>query len=666
MRKIVVLSCAMIFAVSAKSACAIADSAAVVREVVVVGNGRHTEAVVSQRIGAKEIERTGSRSVADAMRYFAGVQIKDYGGVGGVKTVDIRSMGSNHLGVYYDGVEIGNAQNGQTDLGQLSLDNIEAIELYNGQKGSIFMPASNFAGASSVYIQTRKPRFADSNTTNLNVKGTLASSDTYRLSMLAEHRFSPRLSGALSIGGLLSSGRYRFRYRRKNQDGTVAYDTTAVRQNGDIWAMRAEANLFGTTDGGEWAVKAYTYNSERGIPGAIVNNVWRRGERQWDHNNFVQAYFATEISTVLSAKWLAKYAYYNTRYVNNDSTKMIVDNRYSQHEAYLSASAVAQFTPWLSASAAYDFKWNKLGSDMPRFVYPHRYTNMLSVASAVSSRYFKAQASVVGVAVADHTEKLVDKPSAKVITPAVYVSYFPFGTAQLVVRAFAKRSFRMPTFNDLYYTDMGNAMLKPEKAMQLNVGFSSTTRWAGIIRQLNVRADAYINNVDDKIVAYPKGEQFRWTMLNLGKVRIKGVDTEVEMTAHPAKGLVVTGRLQYTYQKAYDITDPSTSYYGHQIPYVPWHSGSATLNAEWGAFNINYSFIYAGERYSQRENIRFNHVQPWYTSDVAMTCKFAVGGTVLRVSAEVNNLFSQDYDVILNYPMPKRNYSLSVAVDVFN
>ena len=48
-------------------------------------------------------------------------------------------MGTNHTGVVYDGVELGNAQNGQIDLGQFSLDNIEALSLYNGQKSEILL-----------------------------------------------------------------------------------------------------------------------------------------------------------------------------------------------------------------------------------------------------------------------------------------------------------------------------------------------------------------------------------------------------------------------------------------------------------------------------------------------------------------------------------------------
>ena len=37
-------------------------------------------------------------------------------------------------------------------------------------------------------------------------------------------------------------------------------------------------------------------------------------------------------------------------------------------------------------------------------------------------------------------------------------------------------------------------------------------------------------HVTDKIIAYPKGQQFRWTMLNLGTVKINGVDAKVDMS----------------------------------------------------------------------------------------------------------------------------------------
>ena len=75
----------------------------------------------------------------------AGVQIKDYGGIGGLKTINVRSMGTQHVGVFYDGVQLGNAQNGQVDLGKYSLDNMAAVTLYNGQKSSGVQSAKDYA-----------------------------------------------------------------------------------------------------------------------------------------------------------------------------------------------------------------------------------------------------------------------------------------------------------------------------------------------------------------------------------------------------------------------------------------------------------------------------------------------------------------------------------------
>lgn len=82
------------------------------REVVVEARKPGEDLIPAQTLSGEELHRLNSNSVADALRYFSGVQVKDYGGVGGIKTVNIRSMGTNHTGVVYDGVELGNAQNG--------------------------------------------------------------------------------------------------------------------------------------------------------------------------------------------------------------------------------------------------------------------------------------------------------------------------------------------------------------------------------------------------------------------------------------------------------------------------------------------------------------------------------------------------------------------------
>ena len=190
------------------------DSTHHVGEVVVVARLTQREVIPSHVMKGEQLERLNSHSIADALRYFAGVQLKDYGGVGGIKTVNVRSMGSSHLGIFYDGVELGNAQNGQVDLGQFSLDNVEEISLYNGQKSAIFQPASEFASAGAVYIRTRRPLFVDDETYHLKLKAKYGSSDMIRVGGLWEQKLASQVSSSVSAEALNSSGKYKFRYER--------------------------------------------------------------------------------------------------------------------------------------------------------------------------------------------------------------------------------------------------------------------------------------------------------------------------------------------------------------------------------------------------------------------------------------------------------------------
>jgi len=633
-------------------------------ELVVTATRPGSDIIPAQTLTGDELKGLNSNSVADALRYFSGVQVKDYGGVGGIKTVNIRSMGTNHTGVVYDGVELGNAQNGQIDLGQFSLDNIEALSLYNGQKSEILQPAKDFGSAGTIYMRTRTPHFGEGETYHARLTVRTGSFDLLNPSALVEVKLSETVKASLSAEWVNSSGKYKFRYRRVNPAGELAYDTVATRENGDINATRLELNTYGTLRNGNWMAKVYNYNSERGVPGAIVNNVWRRGERIWDTNSFVQGRYSGYFGKFSTLNNL-KYSAYRTHYVNNDDKQIKIDNLYRQKEIYFSTANEYEVNDWWRVSASYDFMWNTLDADVYGFVKPDRYSNFLSVATAFDLDRFRAQASCLGTFIHDEIKGQEAPADKHVFTPAVFASFNPLHNRDFSLRAFFKQSFRMPTFNDLYYADMGNSKLNPERVTQYNVGLlydhRSTT---AVICAARVGADIYYNRVKDKIVAYPKGQQFRWTMLNLGLVDIRGVDVSALITLNPWHDLYITARAQYTFQRAIDVTDPSDNYYRDQIPYIPRNSGAAVANVQWRGWGLNYSWIYVGERYNQQENIRYNYTQPWYTSDVSLSKDLRLGRITLRALLEVNNLLSQDYDVILNYPMPKRNFRITLTAEI--
>jgi outer membrane receptor protein involved in Fe transport len=218
---------------------------------------------------------------------------------------------------------------------------------------------------------------------------------------------------------------------------------------------------------------------------------------------------------------------------------------------------------------------------------------------------------------------------------------------------------------------VGNISLRPEYTTQYNLGFLYNREWSrGPVARLNVRADAYYNEVTDKIIAVPKGNgQYRWMMMNIGYVEIRGVDVSAQIDWALPYGIQLHTSLNYTFQKAQDFSDPSDNdpeagTWGRQIAYIPWHNGSAVANLRWRSWDMNYSFIYTGERYHNSSNIRENYEQPWYTHDLTMGTTFRYMKLKGKISAEVNNVFNQYYDVVLNYPMPGRNYKLILKLEI--
>ncbi|NDV68742.1 TonB-dependent receptor [Dysgonomonas sp. 25] len=638
-----------------------------------------TEVIPVQSLSGQKLERMNSLSVADALRYFAGVQVKDYGGLGGLKTIDVRNMGTHHIGNFYDGIEIGNAQNGVVDMGRFSLDDMESISLYNGQKSEIFQSAKEFMSASTVYMWSKKPKFKEGKNTNLTLRYRTMSIDYINPSLRLEQKLSDKVSMNVSGEYQKSNGRYKYHYKRVFPDGSTAYDTTAIRKNSDIEAFRIETGVYGQITDGSWYAKLYYYDSDRGSPGAIVAGKFSDGYRQSDRSFFAQGRLTKDIDEKyhlqVKGKFSFDYLHYlaqDTTEVNNEGAKESLwsNDRYYQQEAYLSVINLYNINSWWDVSLSADYQWNKLNGTRKyiktKFPYPRRNSIVASLATSVDLGKVKAMASIVGNYIDESVKDDTKTENKRVVTPAAFIGYKPFEDYDFNLRAFAKRSFRMPTFNDMYYAQVGSSTLKPEYMNQYNIGFTYARQFnnSPFFDSFTLQADAYITRTKDKIIASPTGSLFRWMMSNTGKVKGRGIETVANIGMHVGKVKLATN-LSYTYSSARDYSNKWLTSYGDQIPYTPWHSGSAVLNTTYKTWDLNYSFIYVGKRYNGGvNNIPVNRVQPWYTHDISLQKKFHINDIAAKVSVEVNNLLAQDYEVIYNYPMPLRTFRFTFSIDL--
>lgn len=621
----------------------------------------------------------GGVSAAEAMKGLGGLQVKDYGGAGGLKTIDVRSLGSAHTAVFLDGIAVDNAQNQQVDLGRFSTEGLSGISLYAGQASASLMSAREYGSAASVYLETARPQWGKESR-HLSARVRAGSFGTFSPSVVWEQRLSARLALRAAAEGTVSHGRYPFRARHIQQgaDGLWrGYDTVLVRENGDLSCLRAEVHFFGEVPRGEWSAKGYAYLSDRGYPGPVVRRpeaVPLSADRQSDADFFLQGDFRKRLTSRYSLRARGRLAETRTRYATHPEINPMAipyDNHYRQRQGYVSVAHQYLWTSALSFQAATDLQYQTLVADIAQFVPPERMTFYGAGAVRWAGARFRATGSLLYTVATDRFRAGEDvgggfrqeDRTRTAWTPALVLSYEPWKC--LTLSGFLKRSCRMPSFNDLYYTLVGNSRLLPEYADQADLAVKLNLPLAPW--RFSLSGECWRNRVRDKIIAVPTANQFRWSMYNIGKVDITG--TDVVMTLRREAPLQAGISLRYTFQRALDRTDADALTFGQQIPYVPLHSGTVTLDIAWRGWAAECVTLLTGRRFSSSANLPEYAVAPWTTTDLSVSHDFTKmpgraghkgKGVTLRLS--VNNLFGRQYEIVRGYPMPGCNVFLTAIV----
>ena len=211
-----------------------------------------------------DLELLGLTDMADAVRKFAGANVEDYGGIGGMKTVSIRNMGAQHTAVSYDGVTVSNTQAGQIDIGRYSLDNVQSLSLAIGDNNDLMQTARHLTSAGVLYIETEKPHFDNDRDDVFRVRVKGGSFGLVNPTLNYWRRLGDHTSLSFLGDYLRADGQYPFTL--VNGDET----TREKRLNSDIYSWRGEANLYQVLHEGELNVKVYGFYSERGLPGSVV------------------------------------------------------------------------------------------------------------------------------------------------------------------------------------------------------------------------------------------------------------------------------------------------------------------------------------------------------------------------------------------------------------
>ena len=616
-----------------------------------------TSTMPLQMISGDKLQQLGLQNMADAVKRFSGTTVRDYGGIGGMKTVSVRSLGAHHTAISYDEVAVSNCQAGQIDIGRFTLDNVSVLSLAVGEEDNLLRSARMAASAAVLSIRTEIPNFINNRPYTIYATIRAGSFGQFNPILGGSLRLQPKtiLSGYVNV--LRADGTYPFTLING------AEKTREKRYNSDIVSKHAEVNLYHTfRDDASLNVKVYSFTSERGLPGSVILYNNESNERLWDENFFTQASYQKKFSEKWSLQSQLKYNYSwnkyedtNVKYENGKQTDLNTQNEYY-------ASATLLFAPIedLSFSLAQDGAINTLENNIDPNPRPIRYTSL----TALRAKYTFGKLTLSGTLLNTYiTEKVKagNTPSdKKKLTPSVSAIYKPFDRYYFNIRALYKQTFRVPTFNDLYYLRMGNTELQPEKADEYNLGITWSGTPFSFTDYITFTADGFYNEVKDKIVAFPS--TYVWKMANFGKVRIYGLDINTSAGIPVAKDIHVTLAASYTCQKAIDITEPDAKNYKDQIPYTPLHSGNAAVTVGMPWIHIGYTLMMVGERYYMKQNIAANRINGYTEHTLSLSRKFDFKKYNLHIQAECVNLTDKQYDIIKYYPMPGRSFRATIKM----
>lgn len=636
------------------------------------------EVVVTERYSDREVRSSApvqllshdqlnylhSLQLSDAVKHFSGVTIKDYGGIGGLKTISVRSLGAHHTAVIYNGVSITDVQTGQIDIGRFSLNNVELITLYTGQNDQIFVPATAFSSASSLVIQSVRPRFNEGENVNGNASVKAGSFGLFNPAFNANIRLGDKLSISASAEWLTSKGEYPFRLHYGEKGDSSSMER---RVNTDVNNLRLEGTLFANlSPATKGDLRMYYYRSEQGLPGATIfyNTENYSNQRLWDRTFFVQG----NMEHTFSPKWVLKGdAKYNRGYLRYlDPAYMgaggVYEDIFKQHETYGALSLLYRAFERMSFSASSDLSAGTMHAERENFATPTRFTWRSVVAAKWVGEQVMSTANLLYTQTFESVRNGEAAGNRSKLSPYLSVSVKPFTEADLRVRAFYKNSFRLPTFNDLYYPAVGTRNLKPEDTHQMNIGVTYAVS-PGKNRSSHFTAtlDAYRNRVKNKIVAYPTGNLHQWAMINVGKVTITGMDLSVEGTISLSERIRLLMGGNYTFQSALDKTDPQKNTYNHQIAYTPRHSGSGRAAIQLPWVDIAYTLLWSGERYYNNYNSKEFLMEGYADHALSASKNFQTSFGSIDLQLEGLNLLDKNYQIVRNYPMPGRSFRINAS-----
>jgi len=548
-------------------------------------------------ITSSQFSSNASGDIVESLTGLPSLNLSDYGSFGAQKNIRMRGSSASQVLVMEDGRPLNNPRDGQVDLNSIGLDNISKIEVVRGPSSSLY-GASSMGG--TVNIITKRPPKEGQKTELSTYFGTYR---TYVEQLSHGRKIGP-------FGYIVSSG-------YKDQEG--------FRDNSEFISKDANVKFeYDLNPENLLTLNSGLFKSKAGSPGSIASP--DIDDTQLNRKNFIDASwgFKSEDDTALSVKTYSNYD--RLEFWENSTDNYNIGGKKDVHTTK-GRGVDAQFDKRLTENDQLILGFNHL-------------SNFNNSTSTAKHRY------IVHACYAENQLDLTEQ--LKFTLGGRFDDYSNFGTEfnpsagllyrlkdSVKLRMLCSRSFRAPTFNDLYWPDTGwekgDPNLNPEKGITAEFGIDTQ------VSSFLSSGFTYYRNDFNNLINWEE-ESGVWIPKNVNSAVMDGIEFENALTLAENLRMIAN----YTFLRAID--DKRNKY----LIYQPKHKVDLSLKCtQFKGFNFELKGQFTDKRFHDPQNSI--KVKRFYVYGVNASRKFDNG---LTCFTSLDNILNRKYQVIKDYPMP--------------
>ena len=586
-------------------------------------------------VSASELRVRNANDLGEALESVPGVSLQSYGGLGDIQTLSIRGSTANQVLILLDGQRMNTAQSGEIDLSTLPLESVRSIEVVRG-------------GASAQYGAD-----AMGGVVNIITGGITPSSGSGLTAGTGVGSFGTRsahIGGSFDAGGVASSIGYRY-VRSDNNFSFIGQTGTEVqRQNADITAHaltgRFEYRL--SEDGGRVLFNGEYLHQESGDPGSLTFPLSRARKltRNIIGNLTFEQPFGSHLASLHTYLQVLRFGYTDPdSYIPTatDNTNRAAGFELNDN---LVLSKIITFTGGYSFRSD-SYTGNSLSGE------PSRVTHGLFVQSDIRPLGVE-EASLYDLSIYPAVRWDHSSDFGGSVSPKLGITASMGSPVRFTVKANAGRSFRAPTFNDLYWPfdgfTTGNPSLTPERSTDLDAGVVIAVRSDA---EIHAGLTYYANNVRD-LILWQANQSGLWMPSNIGRAVIHGIESEISCS--PIPGVARLTWALTTVSAVNKTDDPAVN--GKVLPYQPSSTNKFSARIHQGPITCIVDLLALSRRYTNTTNT--TSLPPAHTIDVSLGYTFSVGGGSFDLMGSLRNMENVRYQLVQDYPLPGRELRLTL------